>query len=178
MIRLVTGGVRSGKSRFAEELAGGIGNRILYVATGEVTDEEMRERVTRHRERRPADWGLVEEPLQLREAITELEGGDGILVDCLSTWVANRLMQLGESDLEENPRFFEKEMEREMVGVLDALVDREAVIVTSETGLGGVSMTPMGRLFQDALGMVNQQAAQRAGEVWLVVSGVPWKVKG
>lgn len=178
MIRLVTGGVRSGKSRFAEELAEGIGKRILYVATGVVTDEEMERRVRRHRERRPREWGLAEEPLHLVRALTGPQEMDAILVDCLSTWVANRLMQLPEEDWEQRRYSFEREMEEEMERMLDVLTGREAVLVTSETGLGGVAMSPLGRLFQDTLGGINQQVAQRAGEVWMVVSGVPWKVKG
>lgn len=178
MIRLVTGGVRSGKSRFAEELAGEMGKRILYVATGVVTDAEMAARVHRHRERRPREWGLAEEPLHLTRALTGGQERDGILVDCLSTWVANRLMQLPEKDWEERRNSFEREMEEEMERVLDLLSEEEAVLVTSETGLGGVAMTPLGRLFQDTLGSINQQTARRAEEVWMVVSGVPWKVKG
>ncbi|MFD1426833.1 adenosylcobinamide kinase/adenosylcobinamide-phosphate guanylyltransferase [Kroppenstedtia sanguinis] len=178
MIRLVTGGVRSGKSRFAEDLAKEMGQRVLYVATGVVTDKEMQARVQRHRERRPREWGLVEEPLHLTQALSKGPERDGILVDCLSTWVANRLMQLPEEDGEERRDAVVKEMEEEMERVLEVLKEGEAVLVTSETGLGGVAMTPLGRLFQDTLGSINQQTARRAEEVWMVVSGVPWKVKG
>ncbi|PTX64305.1 adenosylcobinamide kinase /adenosylcobinamide-phosphate guanylyltransferase [Melghirimyces profundicolus] len=178
MIRLVTGGVRSGKSRFAEALASKCGERILYVATGFPGDGEMERRIARHRERRPAAWELAEAPKDPADAVKEAQGWDGILVDCLSAWVANRLMALPEGRIGEPGDAFEREMERETIRLLDALEGREAVLVTSEAGLGGVSMNRMGRQFQDALGTVNQRAAERAEEVWMVVSGVPWRVKG
>ncbi|MDA8352570.1 MAG: bifunctional adenosylcobinamide kinase/adenosylcobinamide-phosphate guanylyltransferase [Firmicutes bacterium] len=174
MIRLVTGGVRSGKSRFAERLAHEMGEQVLYVATGVAGDGEMERRIARHRERRPGNWGLAEEPYALADALHQAADYDGVLIDCLSTWVANRVME----DSAPVKSSLEAEMEQEVLEMMNRLQEQEAILVTSEVGLGGVSMNPMGRLFQDVLGCVNQRAAEQADQVWMVISGIPWKVKG
>ncbi|MDR6226101.1 bifunctional adenosylcobinamide kinase/adenosylcobinamide-phosphate guanylyltransferase [Desmospora profundinema] len=178
MIRLVTGGVRSGKSAYAEELAARTGDRVLYVATGWAGDEEMAERIRRHRERRPPSWTVVEESLHPALALEKPGSWETVMVDCLSTWVTNRLMKwpqdLSSAEKEEQIRSLVEEAD----DLITALSGREAVLVTSETGWGGVAMSPLGRLFQDALGAVNQRVAQFADEVWMVISGIPWRVKG
>lgn len=178
MIRLVTGGVRSGKSAYAEDLIARTGERILYVATGWAGDEEMAKRIRLHRERRPPSWTTVEEPLHLARAVAKPGQWDGILIDCLSTWVTNRLMKTS-YDLQPDEREdFIDSLVKEMENLLATLSDHDAVLVTSETGWGGVAMNPLGRLFQDVLGAVNQSVAHVADEVWMVVSGIPWRVKG
>ncbi|OYD07315.1 bifunctional adenosylcobinamide kinase/adenosylcobinamide-phosphate guanylyltransferase [Paludifilum halophilum] len=177
MIRLVTGGVRSGKSGFAERMAARLEDEVLYVATGVAGDTEMEHRVAAHRRRRPASWGLLEEPLQLPERLSGVKERV-LLVDCLSTWTANRMMRLSEEEVNEDQGMFGKQMEQETDRLLSVLEKKEAILVTSEVGLGGVLPSKMGRMFQDALGSVNQRVARAAGEVWMVVSGVPWRVKG
>ena len=170
---LVTGGVRSGKSAFAERLAGEQ-RRVLYVATGQAWDDEMRARIDRHQQRRPDRWGLLEVRERLAEplatALSE-SAWEGVLIDCLSTWVSTLLMNLPDDQWrtgETRARILEEA--RQLVGCLhDSQVP--AVVVTNETGLGGVAMTPLGRAFQDLLGEVNQVVGTRAQEAYLVVAG-------
>ncbi|MDN4593810.1 bifunctional adenosylcobinamide kinase/adenosylcobinamide-phosphate guanylyltransferase [Polycladomyces subterraneus] len=175
---MVTGGVRSGKSAFAEEICRSWGGRVLYVATGGTPrDEEMRARVELHRQRRPHDWGLIEEPLEPQKWLSHPEPYDIVLIDSLSAWVANRVMNVDESDREQFRRLPE-ELETEWHRLLPCFGRQKTVIVTDETGLGGVALSPMGRLFQETLGRVNQLTARFADEVWMVVSGIPWRLKG
>jgi adenosylcobinamide kinase/adenosylcobinamide-phosphate guanylyltransferase len=168
---LVTGGTRSGKSRYAVERATTWGSRILYVATCQPADEEMRERVRRHQAERPATWVTVEPGADVLPAIQEQgPGADGILLDCLTLYVSS-LLVLGSG-------------ESEVVQQVDELclalrkVGRPVAIVTNEVGWGVVPETSLGRLFRDAAGCANQAAAHHAQEVVLLVSGVPVVIKG
>lgn len=175
---LVTGGVRSGKSGFAEELASETGKRVLYVATGEAKDEEMRSRIALHRSRRPADWGCVEIPLRLSESIQAAREYEVILIDCLSTWVSNRLMAVPEQDWRSEA--ITREVYEEATAWLGGVSasSHTVIAVTSEVGLGGVAMSRLGRWFADVLGDVNQMTARRADTVYAVLSGIPWRIKG
>ncbi|GGE07728.1 adenosylcobinamide kinase/adenosylcobinamide phosphate guanyltransferase [Marinithermofilum abyssi] len=180
MICLVTGGIRSGKSRFAEEkcLKMAEGKPVVYVATGLAKDGEMKRRVELHQSRRPRDWGLVEEPLRLVECFRNEREKPCFLVDDLSTWVANFLLEQSEEALESDRGEFEEQMQEEAEKLIASLQGKDAVLVTSEVGLGGVSPNKMARVFQDALGTVNQTVARSADEVWLVASGIPRRLKG
>ncbi|MGE7273367.1 bifunctional adenosylcobinamide kinase/adenosylcobinamide-phosphate guanylyltransferase [Brevibacillus panacihumi] len=175
---LVTGGVRSGKSGFAEELASETGKRVLYVATGEAKDEEMHSRIALHRSRRPADWGCVEIPLRLSESIQAAREYEVVLIDCLSTWVSNRLMAVPEPEWRSEA--ITREVYEEATSWLDGVAasSRTVIAVTSEVGLGGVAMSRLGRWFADVLGDVNQMTARRADTVYAVLSGIPWRIKG
>jgi adenosyl cobinamide kinase/adenosyl cobinamide phosphate guanylyltransferase len=155
---LLTGGARSGKSRLAVELASREGGAVTFLATGEAGDEEMAERIERHRAERPADWRTVEEPLRLREAV-EAAGGS-LIVDCLSLWVANAL----EARLD---------VEAEATAAADAAAGRAGltVAVTNEVGMGVVPPTRLGREYRDLLGRVNAIWADAAAEAYLVVAG-------
>lgn len=175
---VVTGGVRSGKSAWAERLAGST-KCVLYVATGQIWDAEMQARIDLHRERRPAQWGLLEVQQALVEPLAEeLHAGkwEGVLIDCLSTWVSTILIGLPEE------AWRAPETRQHILSEARHLADFlqksavSAVLVTSETGLGGVAMTPLGRAFQDLLGEVNQVLAAEAEDVYLVVSGRPLKL--
>jgi adenosylcobinamide kinase/adenosylcobinamide-phosphate guanylyltransferase len=175
---LVTGGVRSGKSACAERLAG-FSRRVLYVATGQIWDDEMQARIDLHRERRPESWGLLEVREQLADPLAqEVEAGkwEALLLDDLSTWVSTILINLPEEAwrTDETRQFVLSEARR----LADFLQKTPvpAVVVTSETGLGGVALTPLGRAFQDLLGEVNQLFAARAEDVYLVVSGRPLRL--
>ncbi|MBA4601493.1 bifunctional adenosylcobinamide kinase/adenosylcobinamide-phosphate guanylyltransferase [Thermoactinomyces mirandus] len=168
-IRLVTGGVRSGKSRFAESLCMDAGN-VTYIATGTAEDEEMRARIEIHRQRRPAHWNVVEEPFDLAQAIGQIPPEHQVLLDSVTTWVSYGLSVFGEKE-------WSRRVERETESWLKSLEQRETVIVTDEIGLGGVAMHPVSRAFQDTLGWVNQKIAGQANEVWLVIAGIPWRVK-
>jgi Adenosyl cobinamide kinase/adenosyl cobinamide phosphate guanylyltransferase len=175
---LVTGGVRSGKSRFAEELAEQAGERVLYVATGQAWDEEMKQRIERHKERRPSQWGSVEVGERLCDYESVASGYGVVLIDCLSTWVSNRLMSVEEAQWrsQEHTEALLQELEAWL-----ALVSRspqKVIAVTSEVGLGGVAMNRLGRWFADVLGDVNQQTARQADAVYAVMAGIPWRIKG
>jgi len=177
---LVTGGVRSGKSRFAEELAERTSESVIYVATGEAWDAEMSARIERHQARRPASWGCVEAGGRLSESVVACAGYEVVLVDCLSTWVSSRLISVPETEW--RSQAITQEVLREAEAWLAAIVtssDRQTVIaVTSEVGLGGVAMNRLGRWFADVLGDVNQLAARQAGTVYAVLAGIPWRIKG
>ncbi|MBL0385819.1 bifunctional adenosylcobinamide kinase/adenosylcobinamide-phosphate guanylyltransferase [Tumebacillus sp. ITR2] len=175
---LITGGVRSGKSAFAERLAG-LSRRVLYVATGQVWDGEMEKRIDLHRERRPEIWGLLEVQESLVEPVlAEVEAGrwEAVLVDDLSTWVSTILLNLPEeewrSEATRERLFNEARRLAEALQASSVLT----VLVTSETGLGGVALTPLGRAFQDLLGEVNQIVAAKAEDVYFVISGRPLKL--
>jgi adenosylcobinamide kinase/adenosylcobinamide-phosphate guanylyltransferase len=167
---LVTGGTRSGKSRYAVERASIWGPRVLYVATCQPADAEMQERIRRHQAERPATWITIEPGAHVVPAIQE-QGprADGILLDCLTLYVSSLLMSgSGELDV----------MQR-----VDALclalreVGRPAVVVTNEVGWGVVPETSLGRLFRDAAGRANQMAARHAQEVVMLVCGLPVVIK-
>ena len=167
---LVTGGTRSGKSRYAVERATTWGSHVLYVATCQPADEEMRERVRRHQAERPRTWTTVEPGAHVLPVIeAEGPGTDGIVLDCLTLYVSGLLMAgSGES-----------EVMQQVEALCQALrnVGRPVALVTNEVGWGVVPETPLGRLFRDAAGRANQVAARHAQEVVLMVCGLPMVVK-
>lgn len=182
-IALVLGGVRSGKSLFAERLAAHRGENVVYVATAEAFDIEMMERITQHQTRRSSSWRTREAPLDLLAAVTDLDSKtDVVLLDSLSVWASNRLLML---EREDNMRW------REGLLILDdtlrtelARLMREAVgapwdlvIVTDEVGSGVVPPTPLGRAFRDLLGSLNQAVAAEARAVFLVTAGLAVDLK-
>ena len=181
-LSLILGGVRSGKSEFAESLARDLNRPIIYVATGRSIDAEMEERIRRHRERRPAHWKTLEEPLDLAGALSALSPSDpppAVLIDSLDTWVSNLL-------LEHQLEFQEERGQTETLtlAALDRLLEAQRhwpepwFLVSSEVGLSPVPPNPLGRRFQDLLGLVNQKVAAAADRVSLVVAGIPVEVKG
>src|SRR5262245_26756055 len=159
---VVTGGTRSGKSRYAVERAQAWGSRVLYVATCQPTDDEMRERVRRHQAERPTTWTTVESGLDLVQALLEqARGADGILLDCLTLYVSSLLMAgYGELDILQ-------QVDELCVALHN--VGRPTAIVTNEVGWGVVPETSLGRLFRDTAGRANQVAARHAQEVVLMV---------
>ncbi|NPV91087.1 MAG: bifunctional adenosylcobinamide kinase/adenosylcobinamide-phosphate guanylyltransferase [Firmicutes bacterium] len=189
---LVTGGARSGKSRFAEELAArwaGAGRKVVYLATAGVEDSEMRERVQRHRERRPAHWVTVEETHRAEEVIREIGGGAGvILLDCLTLLLSNWLLNpepLGRQPLTDwDDRERIEEIERDLLGRMESLARTASeararvIVVSSEVGMGLVPEYPLGRVYRDLLGLSNQAVAARADQVYAMFSGIPVKIKG
>jgi adenosylcobinamide kinase/adenosylcobinamide-phosphate guanylyltransferase len=167
---LVTGGARSGKSRYAVERARAWGSRVLYVATCQPADEEMWERVRRHQAERPQTWTTLESGSNVLPAIREHgPRTDGILLDCLTLYVSNLLLSgSGENEVTQQVE--------ELCSGLHNL-GKPVVVVTNEVGWGVVPETPLGRLFRDAAGRANQVAARQAQEVVLMVSGLPIVVK-
>jgi adenosylcobinamide kinase/adenosylcobinamide-phosphate guanylyltransferase len=164
---MILGGARSGKSRYAEGLIASMPSPWVYVATAEPLDDEMRERIGHHRERRKANWRTIEVPLALPECIEQLANGDHpILIDCLTLWLSNSL--LAEIDLERAGDRLITALEK---------VSSPVVVVSNEVGLSIVPNTPLGRRFRDAQGRLNQRVAFLADRVVLMVAGLPMTVK-
>jgi adenosylcobinamide kinase / adenosylcobinamide-phosphate guanylyltransferase len=167
---VVTGGTRSGKSRYAMERAQEWGSQVLYVATCQPADAEMRARVRRHQAERPQTWTTIEPVDDISAVVQRYDARtDGILLDCLTLYVASLLM----ADLDEDE--VAQEVEKLCLALRDAPCP--SAIVTNEVGWGVVPETPLGRLFRDAAGRANQVAARHAAEVVLMVSGLPLVVK-
>ena len=169
MPELILGGARSGKSRFAERLAAESGLAVTYIATSQPLDGEMTERIAHHRERRPAHWALVEEPLQLARVLRERAAAERCLqVDCLTLWLTNLLM------LDDPARLAE---ERDaLLECLDGLPGR-ILLVSNETGLGVVPLGELTRRYVDEAGWLHQAVAERAQRVTFMVAGLPMTLK-
>jgi adenosylcobinamide kinase/adenosylcobinamide-phosphate guanylyltransferase len=172
---LVLGGARSGKSRFAQELAAKPGRKVLFVATGEPLDEEMRARIAIHRKSRPAGWRTLEASRNVAKALErEIDGADLVIVDCITLLVSNLMGDEG-ADADE----WEKRVSAEIKSLMALAKNSKAdfIIVSNEVGLGLVPTTPLGRAYRDILGMANQTLAQNANEVYLMVAGIPLVLK-
>jgi adenosylcobinamide kinase/adenosylcobinamide-phosphate guanylyltransferase len=170
MKTLILGGVRSGKSRLAEQSATASGLPVTYLATATAGDEEMRRRIAKHRADRPSGWQVVEEPLALADALRRHARADGlILVDCLTLWLTNLL-------LDPDPARFETER----AALLDTLptLSGELVMVSNETGLGVVPMGELTRRYCDEAGRLHQALAQLCDRVVFTVAGLPHFLKG
>jgi adenosylcobinamide kinase/adenosylcobinamide-phosphate guanylyltransferase len=161
----VGGGARSGKSRFALALARRFGRRRVLVATAEALDDEMRERIARHRRERGDEFRTIEEPRALCEALAGVANADVVVIDCVTLWISNLLCAPSEAA----PAEVEAEVER----LLDAVVSRPfvTIAVSNEVGMGIVPETPLGRAFRDVAGRANQRLAARASEVYLALFG-------
>lgn len=182
-VTLILGGARSGKSRFAQELAQGLSQRVLYVAPAVPFDDDMRRRIEAHRQARPATWRTLEAPQQLAAPLAQaLEGEEVVLIDCLTLWVSNVLMGhpafpfQGGEDLAPLQEALAKESEE----VLALARERSLTLiaVSNEVGMGVVPPYPSGLIFRDLLGQVNQLWAAQADQVFLMVAGLPIRVKG
>jgi adenosylcobinamide kinase/adenosylcobinamide-phosphate guanylyltransferase len=177
----ITGGARSGKSSMAEEIASGY-EHVAYIATAKVTDEEMRSRIQKHRLRRPADWATFEQYTGIDSLI--LQGGyDVYLLDCMTVMLTNLIFDASENA--EEPSLPEQEeiengAAEEMRRILRAarVSGCDLILVTNEVGMGLVPEYPLGRFFRDAAGRINRIAAAEADEAYLMVSGIPLKLKG
>ena len=180
-IHLVLGGIRSGKSAYAERLAAAIAGcqPVMYIATGIAIDTEMEERIERHRQRRPQNWQTLEASLNpvgaLQDRVGTIDPAPVVLLDSMDVWVSNLMLEH-----EDTPRL---ELESRIVGAARRFADyiretdRQAVVVSSEVGHSLVATTSMGRQFQDLLGTVNQAMAEAADQVTMVVAGLPVPIK-
>ena len=168
-LTLVLGGARSGKSSFAEQLALARFRRPLYLATGEAVDAEMTARIVAHRARRGPAWSCIEEPLDLAAALRDgAPACDGVLVECLTTWVSNVLVR------EDEDTFHRR---REALLATLTASPRPVVVVSNEVGMGIVPEHPLGRRFRDLTGWLNQDVARLADEVAFTVAGLPLWLK-
>jgi len=175
-ITLILGGARSGKSRFAQELARKLSKKVLFVATGEPLDEEMRARIDTHKKSRPASWRTLEVPTNLAKALrSKIRDVDLVVIDCITLLVSNLM-----GDANTDVSTWEKKVAAEIKNLIALLRDSKAnfIIVSNEVGLGLVPTTPIGRAYRDILGMANQMLAQNADEVYLMVAGIPIVLKG
>ena len=162
-IILITGGQRSGKSTKAEELALQLSTNPVYLATAHIWDDEFRERVRKHQERRGPEWTNIEEELQLSKHNL---AGRVVVIDCVTLWLTNWL-QTCDNPLEQAKTEFDE----------FTTPDATYIFVTNEIGSGGTSTNALQRRFTDLQGWMNQYIAQKADEVILMVSGIPVKIK-
>jgi adenosyl cobinamide kinase/adenosyl cobinamide phosphate guanylyltransferase len=160
-LMLLLGGARSGKSSLAVRLAAESAAPVMFVATAELRDAEMADRIARHRAERPAVWQTVEEPLALAHALEAAPAEACVVVDCLSLWVAN-LLERGDEDVEQQAA---------AAAAIVAARGAKTIAVSNEVGLGVVPATPLGRAYRDVLGRVNTVWADVAEEAYFVVAG-------
>lgn len=165
-IILVTGGARSGKSAIAENLISKLGGRPIYIATAEARDAEMTDRIAHHQARRGNEWTTHDEPLDLLGALNATDGQAPRLVDCLTLWLSNMMLQ-------------DIDWEAATDALVTALPAQRSpiVFVTNEVGGGIVPENKLARAFRDAAGLLNQSVAAAADEVYLAVSGLPLQLK-
>jgi adenosylcobinamide kinase / adenosylcobinamide-phosphate guanylyltransferase len=174
-LRFIIGGARSGKSSVAVEQAGAV-RQVAFIATAAPAegDEEMKRRIAKHQEVRPAHWLTVEEPLAVANALADLDGkAEIVIIDCLTLLLTNWLLQA--------PAGIEEEAVLEKVGELARAVKKikaTVIIVSNEVGLGIHPATRLGRFFRDLAGWANCRLAAEADEVYLMTAGLPVKIKG
>ncbi len=187
---LILGGARSGKSTFAERLAMSSKRQVAFIATATGSDDEMRERIARHRTARPPEWQTLEETLDLAGAISRAsQQADVLLLDCLTLWLSNVLFQdiavYDEGELATVSRSAHMLVsERAMKGLNDCMhaiqslgAEKTVIMVSNEVGMGIVPAYPLGRLYRDTLGYMNQRVAQTADRVYLLVAGIAVDIK-
>jgi adenosylcobinamide kinase / adenosylcobinamide-phosphate guanylyltransferase len=173
-IILLLGGARSGKSHYAQQLAAELGSKVLFVATGEGLDEEMKSRIAEHRKTRPNNWRTLEIPTGIGNGI-EKQIGDAevVVIDCITLLISNLLRD--EPDYPEAEKGVKAEI-NELITAMDRL-DASFVIVSNEVGMGLVPENKLGRIYRDLLGKANQLLASHATEVYLMVACLPVQVK-
>ena len=165
---MITGGQRSGKSKYAEELALSLADNPVYVATAHVWDEEFRERVHRHQERRGPQWTNIEEEKYLSQHDLTWRVA---VIDCVTLWLTNFFFENQDQDTQQILDIIKEEFDR------FTAQDATFIFVTNEISSGGMSVDPEQRRFTDLQGCMNQYIASRADEVFLMVSGIPLKIK-
>lgn len=180
---MITGAARSGKSRYAEQLATASNVPVVYLATMQRVDgdAEQEQRILTHQQRRPSSWTTIERPYNLSQTILALPPLSGCcIVDCLSVYVSNMLIAETASQLQQPAFQSEEALLKEADELLAAMEKQQRLrflVVTNEVGWGVVPATEIGRAFRDFLGLVNQKFAQRAEEVWLTCVGLPLLLK-
>lgn len=187
MLTFVLGGARSGKSRYAQSLCAS-STSVIYIATASVEqsqgDEEMLERIARHRADRPAEWRTIEEPLDLSRAVRESDVEATILIDCATLWISNLMWEFREEPAAKQQQLIFEAVDR----LTDAVRRRaekpimrgtagEVIIVSNEVGAGITPERPIARAFRDLQGFVNQRLAQIADSVTLIIAGLPIQLK-
>jgi adenosylcobinamide kinase/adenosylcobinamide-phosphate guanylyltransferase len=185
---LVLGGARSGKSSYAERLAAGMGERVLYLATAQAGDAEMRERILKHQAARPATWRTVDVPTGVGSAVRaalEVEPADVVLVDCLTLLVTNVILQVlpdppSDEDLDQlDEAAAQERVTAELDSLMEAFRAGEIpwIVVSNEVGLGLVPPYHLGRVFRDLQGWANQRLAAAADRAYFMVASLPLDLK-
>jgi len=171
----IVGGARSGKSRFAQELAKKLSHKVLFVATGEPFDEEMQARIDEHKKARPRSWQTIEIAINIgRQIERQIGDAEVVIIDCLTLLVSNLLG--------DEPDYLKAE--KQVLAEINQLIacmgklDASFIVISNEVGAGLVPETKLGRIYRDLLGKANQLIAQRANEVYFMVAGIPVGVKG
>ncbi len=169
-LTIITGGTRSGKSSHAVELAGKQA-KVVFIATCQPLDDEMKQRIDKHRADRPAEWITIEEPLDIAVAVKRAaDSADTAILDCLTLYISNHLVKGN------NEETILKDIEKLFITVRDS--NLHLIAVTNEVGSGIVPDSKLGREFRDIAGRINQRMANQAEEVWLLTCGIPMKIKG
>ncbi len=167
----ILGGARSGKSRYAVELAKKLSRKVVFIATAEPFDEEMKKRIKKHKSSRPRYWELIEESRNISPVLRKLNSRfEVVIVDCMGLLVSNLL----EDSLKDN------EIKKKIKVLFDAIGGAEpaVILVSNEAGMGVVPDNPLARRFRDLLGLINQMAAERADDVFFMQAGIPVCIKG
>lgn len=175
-LTFLLGGARGGKSSYAQRLAASRGDRVLYIATARALDEEIRARIDEHRRERPESWETREVALGVGRLLQDCPpDADVILLDCLTMLVTNVLMDAAGDVESPDEAAAQAAVSQEIDELLEAIRQSRArwIVVSNEVGLGLVPPYPLGRLFRDLLGWVNQRFAQEAGEVYWLAAGIP-----
>jgi adenosylcobinamide kinase/adenosylcobinamide-phosphate guanylyltransferase len=184
MVVMVTGGARSGKSAFAEQLCRDTGGMVGYIAAAVITDEDMRARIEMHRARRPAEWPTFERYADFAalEREAEFDGCGTFLLDCVTTMITNHMMDSG-LDFDTCAIEAVNELETQIRAQADELLilmrrrGKRLVVVTNEVGQGVVPAYRLGSLFRDIAGRINMHIAREADEVYCMISGLPLRLK-
>ena len=174
---LIIGGARSGKSTLAQEMGAKADGAVLFVATAEAGDEDMKKRIEIHKKSRPADWVTLEVTTHIGSQIMKnIDKAQTVIIDCITLLINNIFMQYDENT---DVDLAEKEVAAEINELLDCIKNTDAhfIIVTNEIGLGVVPADRVSRLYRDVLGRANQMLAEYADEVLLLVAGIPMTVK-
>ena len=175
-INFVIGGIRSGKSEYAETLAKSSGTPILYLATGKSTDSEMENRIAKHQNNRPKDWVTLEEPLYLKKALAELNSPlDILMIDCMDFWITNRLTENPESNYTDHEEWIEDQT-KDLLAYCESKFS-QTIIVSSEVGASLVFEYQIGRWFQDLLGLTNQFITKHSATVDYIIAGNTLRIK-
>lgn len=180
-IILCSGGARSGKSEFAEQLALSLKGRKAYVATGQAFDDEMKDRIKKHQLRRGKEWITFEIPLHLHENWEHIKNvSDVILIDCLTMFTSNHVFAHGDINTQEDANRIESIILKELRLLLQEIInsnDKTVIFVTNEIGLGIVPENKLARYFRDITGRVNREVASAANKMYLTISGVTIELK-
>ncbi|MCX5710971.1 MAG: bifunctional adenosylcobinamide kinase/adenosylcobinamide-phosphate guanylyltransferase [Candidatus Omnitrophica bacterium] len=167
----IFGGTRSGKSRYAVQIAKKLGKKTVFIATATALDDEMKERIRLHKISRPKEWGLIEEPVNLSCIILGLKPIYAVaIIDCIGLWISNLLMaNMKDGIIEERIKKLTASILKAKAGLI--------IIVSNEVGCGIVPGDPLSRRFRDLAGLANQTIAAKADKVILMQAGIPVKIK-